>query len=1146
MGLIEPPSLDDRTYADIVEAARRLIPRYCPEWTNLNDADPGMALVQLFAWMTESAIYRLNRVPDTLHLHVLKLLGERLRGAVPARGVVCFQLPAGAPPRTVGKGTVVATTQTEDQDEVRFLVARALRIQQARPIRVYGADVRAGGAEGPCVLALECKVHAIPGTAGRFVIGESGAGVPLVDLDAARDRLDGPTAEQHLLLGHAQLGRALGARGARLRVERRDLAGGPAVDLSPYLRWSRATAEGWLPLDDPRPSIPASLWPAQERSLAEGRDRHWIRGTLCFDEAFVARVGRESVLRRRGVHGEPEDLGFEARSIGHAAWQLEIDEGRPLGAGERWSLRLPRTSGVVAPTWAPELRWSYVADDGAVRPWPAEQQERRGLEVVLRGPSPADLSMPPRLRASRIASVDLAALTDEGQVVVIVERPMSLCAFRSTDPASVERVALDSPPFEPWGDSVRQQAPRDGAALILGSDAFEPTVDRVDLEFRYSFLNHQHPARGEWGLDDDVRLYRLRLEVRDRGGWRPVTDSTGAPTDFCFADLHPHYIEKDRCFTVRLALHPRAAWPTVGPMRWQSEECCWIRFVLVDERLSAPVDLQVGSTEIRSNDGDERRVTAAGHWIKGQRTIHPLLHGVRIVPPSNDDDQRFVQELRGATVRALHDDPRAPRFRAARTLGGDESGWTYPHLGPIEHGTPGRALYLEFEPPVVAGEEHSLALRHEARGAARSLPPLDWQWFDGARWRPLAVSRREEAGVSILRFEVPGRPQDAARWLRALVRGGVGERAGAPALAEIWMNTVEVCNLRHRLPERHSALGVPGQRIKLEHGPVVPLPLREGRAADERLRRALPEDLHDEPGLSVLIDEGSGPEPWACVLDAEDGDGRRLLRLDADASVLEFGDGLWGAVPRPGAHNVVVERYHTTDGARGNVCAGAIRQVLGGVSGLGVHNPMATWGGQDAEDLAALRARLPDVLNLRERVVTAADLEAFVLERVPGVVRCSAWSASGDPPWTVRLAVMGPRDGRRGAQGADPALIAEVERCIAGRTVLNTEVRVEPVRVLGVRVALRCARDPGAVVGDLRARIQRWIVQWLDPEDGGADGRGWPLRVVPRAVDLQQILRAIPEVRHIVDARIHVSEEREDRPSCYAVEGTPLVEWVQA
>jgi len=87
---IKPPNLDDRRYEDILGEARSLIPQYCPEWTNLGDADPGMTLVQLFAWMTELTIYRLNRVPDKTYIHFLNFIGEERRRARPSVVPVTF------------------------------------------------------------------------------------------------------------------------------------------------------------------------------------------------------------------------------------------------------------------------------------------------------------------------------------------------------------------------------------------------------------------------------------------------------------------------------------------------------------------------------------------------------------------------------------------------------------------------------------------------------------------------------------------------------------------------------------------------------------------------------------------------------------------------------------------------------------------------------------------------------------------------------------------------------------------------------------------------------------------------------------------------------------------------------------------------
>jgi hypothetical protein len=71
---IELPNLDDRTYADLVNEARTLIPTHAPEWTNHNPSDPGVTLIELFAYLTEMMIYRLNRVTDQNMLAFLKLL----------------------------------------------------------------------------------------------------------------------------------------------------------------------------------------------------------------------------------------------------------------------------------------------------------------------------------------------------------------------------------------------------------------------------------------------------------------------------------------------------------------------------------------------------------------------------------------------------------------------------------------------------------------------------------------------------------------------------------------------------------------------------------------------------------------------------------------------------------------------------------------------------------------------------------------------------------------------------------------------------------------------------------------------------------------------------------------------------------------
>ena len=71
---INLPNLDDRRFADLMEEALRLIPAHAPEWTNHNPSDPGITLVELFAYVTEMLIYRLNRVTPEHTLAFLKLI----------------------------------------------------------------------------------------------------------------------------------------------------------------------------------------------------------------------------------------------------------------------------------------------------------------------------------------------------------------------------------------------------------------------------------------------------------------------------------------------------------------------------------------------------------------------------------------------------------------------------------------------------------------------------------------------------------------------------------------------------------------------------------------------------------------------------------------------------------------------------------------------------------------------------------------------------------------------------------------------------------------------------------------------------------------------------------------------------------------
>jgi predicted phage baseplate assembly protein len=116
------PALDDRSFQDIVDEAKRLIPRYCPEWTDHNVSDPGVTLIELFAWMTEMILYRVNQIPDKHYTKFLELMGIELFPASPARTELAFWLSTAQPEAVrVHAGTKAGTQRTEQEESVVFM-----------------------------------------------------------------------------------------------------------------------------------------------------------------------------------------------------------------------------------------------------------------------------------------------------------------------------------------------------------------------------------------------------------------------------------------------------------------------------------------------------------------------------------------------------------------------------------------------------------------------------------------------------------------------------------------------------------------------------------------------------------------------------------------------------------------------------------------------------------------------------------------------------------------------------------------------------------------------------------------------------------------------------------------------------------------
>src|SRR6266545_4055787 len=94
---LAPPVHDDRRFGQLVDETLARARVHTPEWTNFNQGDPGVTLVQLFSFLTENLLYRANLIPERNRTKFLQLLRVPLAAATPATGLVSIQNERGGP-----------------------------------------------------------------------------------------------------------------------------------------------------------------------------------------------------------------------------------------------------------------------------------------------------------------------------------------------------------------------------------------------------------------------------------------------------------------------------------------------------------------------------------------------------------------------------------------------------------------------------------------------------------------------------------------------------------------------------------------------------------------------------------------------------------------------------------------------------------------------------------------------------------------------------------------------------------------------------------------------------------------------------------------------------------------------------------------
>ncbi|MBI4538144.1 MAG: baseplate J/gp47 family protein [Gemmatimonadetes bacterium] len=184
---VPSPSLDDRDFAQLMDAAARRVRQSCPGWTDLTPGDPGTTILEVFAYLTEIMIYRLNRLPEKAYVEFLRMIGVQLQPPAAATARLRFRRVRGSQgPLEIPRGTRVTVSRGVAAGEPPVFVT-------ARTVGVPAADEEAE------VIAYHCEL--IEGER----VGE-GTGLPGLWLRAAHPPIIAPSGDELDLVVGVELG----------------------------------------------------------------------------------------------------------------------------------------------------------------------------------------------------------------------------------------------------------------------------------------------------------------------------------------------------------------------------------------------------------------------------------------------------------------------------------------------------------------------------------------------------------------------------------------------------------------------------------------------------------------------------------------------------------------------------------------------------------------------------------------------------------------------------------------------------------------------------------------------------------------------------------------------------------------------------
>jgi len=381
--------LDDVRFQDLVGEARTRIVRHSPDWTEHNVSDPGITLIELFAWLTEILTYRINRIPERMHLGLLGLVG--VKPVPPRQAVVDVRFVLGhSAGGVIPEHTEVCSPRASGGEPIVFQTAEELVIP-ARGLAAYAVQ----GSDGIAAVAADGGIaRPSEGHQPSFTASDPGAGALMLGFE-------GPIARLVL----------------RVSFDSTPASGPADARVQPRLAWEACGADGaWRPatvIDDETGGfqrgggavtleIPSQAGPTE----LGGLHLHWVRcrrgddgptaiGPAPRIEAVSAAVAG-GVVGARHAATVYEELVGDSEGIPGTSYRLRNRPVLELEAGETLEVRERDSNRWVAWTRVDTFAMSGPADhhflldatSGEIRFGPAIRQPDGGWRRFGAVPGP--------------------------------------------------------------------------------------------------------------------------------------------------------------------------------------------------------------------------------------------------------------------------------------------------------------------------------------------------------------------------------------------------------------------------------------------------------------------------------------------------------------------------------------------------------------------------------------------------------------------------------------------------------------------------------------------------------------------------------------------------------------------------------------